>query len=307
MGGHRIEGMPSMELAGDAGQVLDKIQSSYGEQRDAIINYVKGQNGLNQSDDLVKITVSHSNLKAKFIELRFDKHMLIEDVYVKCCYNCGGGSADSVMLTLLDPNGNMVAQLDDMQKPLGFYGPEDGFMIHVLDSDPNSLSAGGWLENTELVKKYEISEEDYDKREGTVRKWIQSKKAADPTWTLEKEMMRRRDPTWEPPKPKPENYQQDEAGEIVNGGGIGSRCEVDPGGRRGEVKFVGKVEGLQPGYWVGVHLDDPLSMGKTKTGVIKGKTYFECPEGYAAWVRPSAVECGDFPNELDELDELGEI
>merc|ERR1712022_46829 len=128
MGGHRIEDMPSMGLAGDAGQVLDKIQSSYGEQRDAIINYVKGQNGLNQSDDLVKITVSHSNLKAKFIELRFDKHMLIEDVYVKCCYNCGGGSADSVMLT----------QLDDMQKPLGFYGPEDGFMIHVLDSDPNS-------------------------------------------------------------------------------------------------------------------------------------------------------------------------
>ena len=52
-----------MELAGDAGQGLDKIQSSYGEQRDAIINYVKGQNGLNQSDDLVKITVSHSNLK----------------------------------------------------------------------------------------------------------------------------------------------------------------------------------------------------------------------------------------------------
>ena len=56
-----------MELAGDAGQVLDGIQNSYGEQRDAIINYVKGETGLNQSDDLVRITVSHSNLKVPFV------------------------------------------------------------------------------------------------------------------------------------------------------------------------------------------------------------------------------------------------
>lgn len=38
--------------------------------------------------------------------------------------------------------------------------------MQVQDSDPNSLSAGGWLEDVSLVKKYEISEEDYDKREG---------------------------------------------------------------------------------------------------------------------------------------------
>merc|ERR1712010_182261 len=300
--GKQSNSMPSMELAGDAGQVLDGIQNSYGEQRDAIINYVKGENGLNQSDDLVRITVSHSNLKAKFIELRFDKHMLIEDVYVKCCHNCGGGSADTVMLTLFDPNGVFVAQLDDMNKPLGFYGPENGFSIHVLDSDPNSLSAGGWLENTALVKKYEISEEDYDKREGTVRKWMQSQKAKDPTWTLEKEMMRRRDPTWEPPQPKPENYQQDEAGEIV----LGSRCEVNPGGRRGEVKFVGKVDGLQPGWWVGVHLDDPASGSSVQDGKVKDVVYFECPDKYGTFARPAMVTCGDFPNELDELEnELG--
>jgi tubulin-folding cofactor B len=259
---------------------------------------------MNQSRDLVRITVSHSNLKAKFIELRFDKHMLIEDVYVKCCHNCGGGSAETVMLQLFDPMGNFVAQLDDMNKPLGFYGPENGFGIHVQDSDPNSLSAGGWLENTDLVQKFELSEEEYDKREGTVRKWIQSKKAADPTWTLEAEMMRRRDPTWQPPVPKPENYQQDEAGEMV----LGSRCEVNPGGRRGEVKFVGKVEGMQPGWWVGVHLDDPASGSSCQDGKCKGVVYFECPDKFGTFARPANVKCGDFPNEMDELeDELGEI
>ena len=93
----------------------------------------------------------------------------------------------------------------------------------------------------------------------------------------------------------------------MNAGGLGSRCEVNPGGRRGEVKFVGKVEGLQPGWWVGVHLDDPASGSSVKNGIVKGVTYFECPEPYGTFVRPANVICGDFPNELDELDELGEI
>lgn len=137
-----------------------------------------------------------------------------------------------------------------------------------------------------------------------MRKWIQAKKAADPTWTLEKEMMRRRDPNWQPPEPKPENYQQDEAGVVE----LGSRCEVNPGGRRGEVKFIGKVDGLQPGWWVGVHLDDPASGSSVQNGIVKGVTYFECPDKYGTFVRPANVTCGDFPNELEELEnELGEI
>jgi len=284
--------------------VLDSVQYSAGEARDGIIGYIKGSTGMNQSTDLVRLNVSHSNLKSKFIELRFDKHMLVEDVYVKCCSNCGGGSADTVMCQLLDPIGNFVAQLDDMSKPLGFYGPEDGFGIHCIDSDPNSLSAGGWLENVNLVKKFELTEEEYDKRQGTVRKWMQAEKAKDPSWTLEKEMKRRRDPSWEPPKPKPENFQQDEAGEMI----LGSRCEANPGGRRGEVKFVGKVEGMQPGWWVGVHLDDPTSGSTCQNGTCKDVVYFECPDKFGTFVRPAMVVCGDFPNEMDELEnELNEI
>jgi tubulin-folding cofactor B len=27
---------------------------------------------------------------------------------------------------------------------------------------------------------------------------------------------------------------------------------------RGEVKYVGKVTGLEKGYWVGIHLDEPI-------------------------------------------------
>lgn len=39
---------------------------------------------------------------------------------------------------------------------------------------------------------------------------------------------------------------------------VGSRCEVEPGAKRGVVKFVGQAEALGPGFWVGVQYDEPL-------------------------------------------------
>ena len=48
--------------------------------------------------------------------------------------------------------------------------------------DPHSLAKHGWLEDTSKVEKYRMSDADYDKRKGTVRKWIAEQKAKDPTW-----------------------------------------------------------------------------------------------------------------------------
>lgn len=39
---------------------------------------------------------------------------------------------------------------------------------------------------------------------------------------------------------------------------MGDRCEVEPGAKRGVVKFVGKAEALGPGFWVGIQYDEPL-------------------------------------------------
>lgn len=39
---------------------------------------------------------------------------------------------------------------------------------------------------------------------------------------------------------------------------VGDRCEVEPGEKRGVVKFVGQAESLAPGFWVGVQYDEPL-------------------------------------------------
>ncbi|KAF3677843.1 Tubulin-folding cofactor B [Capsicum annuum] len=73
---------------------------------------------------------------------------------------------------------------------------------------------------------------------------------------------------------------------------IGDRCEVEPGERRGTVKFVGRAETLAPGFWVGIKFDEPA--GK-HDGMVKGKRYFECPPLHGAMVRPDKVKIGDYP------------
>jgi len=264
--------------------------------------YVSGRTGLNQADAIVCINVSHSNLKANFMELRLDKHMTILEVLEKLRRHTGSNVAD-VVLQLFNNAHQFVCVLDDLDRKLGYYSPEDGYGIHMLDTNPHSISSGGWLENVSLVKKYEISEEDYAKRKDSARAWMDSKKAIDPTWTIQKEMMRRKDPTWVPPNEVTDpEFQADEASKVT----VGDRCEVQPGGRRGEVMYVGKVPELNPGFWVGVALDEPVGLNE---GSCKGTKYFDCmgPK-YGTFARPDKVACGDFPDLFDEeMAELDEI
>ena len=79
---------------------------------------------------------------------------------------------------------------------------------------------------------------------------------------------------------------------------------MDPGGKRGEVKFVGKAgKGLPLGYWIGVQYDEPV--GKND-GTVKGVKYFECLPGYGSMLRPDLVKVGDYP-EIDEFASDDEI
>jgi tubulin-folding cofactor B len=88
--------------------------------------------------------------------------------------------------------------------------------------------------------------------------------------------------------------------ESVEGIAVGMRCEVSPGARRGEIMFVGEVDGLKPGFWVGVKFDEPV--GKSN-GVVKGKTVFECMPNYGGFVRGKNTKVGDYP-ERDIMDEM---
>jgi tubulin-specific chaperone B len=80
------------------------------------------------------------------------------------------------------------------------------------------------------------------------------------------------------------------------------RCEVQPGGRRGTVEYVGLVPELGPDYWVGVVLDEPTGRHH---GTIQGRTYFTCPPNHGVMVRGAHVTVGDFPvrQEWDDDDD----
>lgn len=146
------------------------------------------------------------------------------------------------------------------------------------------------LEDVSQVQKYEMSDEAYQNRDDTFRKY--------------KEEMRKKDPNFMKSTKKkiPEDFQKEEA-DLIS---VGSRCEVVLGARRGEVKFVGKVAELGAGFWIGIQLDEPT--GDTD-GSAKGVQYFEAQGGnkYGCFVRPKDMKVGDYPpaNDFDEnVDEI---
>ena len=163
-----------------------------------------------------------------------------------------------------------------MTAPLKGALPRAGAPEHGLQH----RAAQGWLEDTSLVEKYEMTDEDYDKRDNSVRAFKRQqaalKKAEQGDTPVDPELMK------------------DLAEKIE----AGNRCEVFPGGRRATVRYVGKAEALGPGWWIGVEYDDPV--GK-HDGTVKGVKFFECGAGFGGVVRPDKVTVGDFPSLDDEL------
>jgi len=170
-------------------------------------------------------------------------------------------------------------------------------VIHIVDLDPNSASSNGWLEDVSKVQKYEMSDEEYNKRENTYRKFKEAKLAQDPTWSLEKETAMKKAAAagveYVPPVSDPD-YMKD----LTRGMEVDMRCEVSPGEKRGTIRYVGQAEGLPQGYWIGVEFDEPV--GKND-GSVKGKRYFQCNDGYGSMQRPDKVVVGDFPP-VDDFD-----
>ncbi|CAH9093968.1 unnamed protein product [Cuscuta europaea] len=232
------------------------------------------------ADDSVLLRVTHSNIKSFLADIRLYRQMTVEAVKEKLWKKCGT-SVTSMRLELYDDSGSKISELSDDMRPFGFYSPQDGYRLHVIDIDPSSISAGGWIDDTSLVEKYTISNEAYDKLDGTFRKF--------------KEHLPQKDTTTSEAKIC-DNYMEDLCASIKK---VGDRCLVEPRERRGVVKFVGQVETLAPGFWVGVQFDEPV--GK-HDGMVKGKRYFDCPPLHGSIVRPDKVKVGDYP-ELDPFEE----
>lgn len=230
---------------------------------------------------------------------------------------------------------------------LGYYNLPLGANVHCIDIDPHSSSANGAYEDTSLVQKFSLTEEEYDKRKGTLRDWGRQKKELDPEFSLRKharehaQLVEARRFYKESGTVK-DGFEMESDGTIVRCSendnnqhqhhgsdsvkkdsektrsveeiefdsdsivhlSIGSRCQVQPGARRGEIAFIGLIDELGGGgHWVGIILDEP--MGKTDGTVqSSGVRYFEAPgPNRGGFFRGKNVEAGDFP-EIDIMDEL---
>ena len=132
----------------------------------ALRTYVTGMDGRqydNVPNGIVCLLITHSNLKLQMVDIRLDLHGTIGELRHKV-YQHTGTKPDAMELLVMRSDGSVYTRLDDDQRMLGFYSVESGMRLHVVDNDPFSLSRGGGLEDVSLVQKYEMSEEDYDKR-----------------------------------------------------------------------------------------------------------------------------------------------
>ena len=273
-------------------------------------DYITAQDHLQYQqlpEGVVAILLTHSNLPAKHVDIRLDLHMSIETVKEKFRTHIGT-HVDHQRLILKD-SGRTICEMSDNSRMLGFYSVVSGNEIHVIDTDPFSLSRNGGLTDVSLVEKYRISDENYDKRSNTIRQYIKDQRKKDPNFKMKPKStpasagaagfadmgQSRTDDEPQAPPPGPES---------IEGVSLEARCEVMPGARRGTVKFIGESEALKSGHWVGVQFDEPLGQND---GSIKGVKLFECPPGFGAFVRGKNVTCGDFPERdlLDDSDDEG--
>lgn len=220
-------------------------------------------------------------------ERRIDPHITVEQLKGKL-EPVTGIPANNQAITLLNSEDDpqVIAQLNDDTKSLGFYGLRDWLVLKVDDLNP-SVSFTGQLSDLSQVDKFELSDEAYAERQDSVLAYKQlhrvgrfAPKDAVSTSTS---------------KPSPQV-------DIP----IGSRCEVEsaePGlSKRGTVRFVGQTKfGSGEGVWVGIEYDEPF--GKND-GSVQGERYFSCQPNYGVFVRPEKVKIGDFsPLEINLDDE----
>nr|CAG4635731.1 EOG090X0DT2 [Artemia franciscana] len=237
------------------------------------------------TSDFVNVFVK-SNLTSFTAEKRFAKDLTVLELKGKLELMTGASPA-TMTIDVQTEEGNHVCSLNDDSKLIGSYPIDDLMALFVTDK----AKVASEFDDLSKVKKFELSEEEYSKKQNTLKSFLENNKLGKYNEEIAAQQ-----------REKLEKQKQDEE-EKLKSIVIGSRCEVTVPGqptRRGVVKYVGKVH-FQAGDWVGVQYDEPF--GKND-GSVSGKRYFDCPPKYGSFVKIANVICGDFPEEIEGLDEF---
>lgn len=277
----------------------------------------------NVNDSLVVLDFTHSNLQQRHPEVRVDKHAPLSEL--RRLFHIKTGTSPQFQLLQVLENNTIINEIPpeaDDTRPIGYFGLLfHGMRVHCVDLNPLSESRNGGYEDTTLVTKYVMSDEEYNQRKNTLRHWSQEQKEKNPRFSLrqharEHAAMVEATRLHKQGLPLPEGFFVDATGQIVREepdveeeptdynvstvthAQVGDRCQVTPGQRRGRVAFVGLVPELG-GHWVGVVFDEPVG---SNNGSVEGRVYFDTPgDRYGGLIRGKHVEVGDFP-ERDLLD-----
>ncbi|KAG9390069.1 Ubiquitin-like domain [Carpediemonas membranifera] len=208
------------------------------------------------------------------LQLRIQSNWTIGKIKQRIHFATGTEVA-SMELMLKNNAKKCECKLDQDNRTIDEYGAEDGWILHVTDTDPASVTVG--LDDLDQVPKYEIPEEKYAERQDSFR--VFRKKLA------LKEAGRRSSHT-------------------TTALTVGTRVRVMPHSLLATVRFVGAVGTLPPGLWCGIEYDDE-GLGKHDgTITVSGGRrieVFKAAPGKGAIVRPSkCVEVLDVAPE-DEL------
>mmetsp|Transcript_73609 Transcript_73609/g.117350 ORF Transcript_73609/g.117350 Transcript_73609/m.117350 type:complete len:249 (-) Transcript_73609:660-1406(-) len=236
----------------------------------------------------LKLVITHSVLNIN-AEKAFDSAITVGDLKQKLEMVVGTKPSNMILQHRNHAN-EIVCTLQPDDLPIGKFDLEEYSNVHVVDTDAkqgivanlHALQSG---QNVQ-VPKYEISAEEYAKRDNTFAKWKEThlkdfyhKKAEE-----EKEQMA----AWDEAL-KQKNIK------------LNDRCEIGQDKQmkhRGKVAFIGSTQFDGKGVWIGVQLDEPYG---DNNGSVKGQTYFQCGDKYGIFVRPDNIAVGDYPV-IDELE-----
>ena len=220
---------------------------------EAVRDYVTdtSNTSISQSPDLLLLNVQHANLKVtRLSEIRMNRHTTIDELKQRL-YLHTGTKPSFMRLILRSAMGQVKAQLANEQNTLMQYGAVTGDTLYMIDDDAHSASANGWLEDTSLVEKYVLSDDAYDKKENTYRKFKQKMREKDPNWSMTSALAKNLNSVTKRPVDAADIAEEQPKIKV------GDRVEVFPGARRADVRFIGRtLKDMPEGWWVGVAYDD---------------------------------------------------